>query len=151
MKRLARILLNGLTALSALLCAYAVLASIFAMRAGDPNLRGYDVFQALEPPRRFTAAELNAYRPPPPTFSLAGFRVQRGFRADYAIQHGRVYTIPYWFLSLLFAVPLWLWARAWHRTRKTRLWAAGMCPYCGYDLRATPERCPECGIITTKA
>jgi hypothetical protein len=64
----------------------------------------------------------------------------------------RMILIRYWSLTC----PLWLLAGvagAWPGV-STILWirrrgkvAAGYCRRCGYDLRASPERCPECGEV----
>jgi len=59
----------------------------------------------------------------------------------------RSYTaIPYWMpLTAAACLPA---ARLVHRSfrgLRRRLRRAGHCPSCGYDLRATPDRCPECG------
>lgn len=54
-------------------------------------------------------------------------------------------AFPLYPLLVLLAIPLCLWVIA-HR-RQARRELEGKCPNCGYDLRATSDRCPECGMI----
>jgi hypothetical protein len=57
-------------------------------------------------------------------------------------------AFPYWFLITILAIPALAVARS-ERRRYLR-GRVGICPSCGYDLRATPDRCPECGATLAK-
>lgn len=56
-----------------------------------------------------------------------------------------VLGVPFWFLIGLGIVPL---AVAFVRFRRDQaIRRLGLCQKCGYDLRATKDRCPECGTV----
>ncbi|HYE17787.1 MAG TPA: hypothetical protein VEA69_05045 [Tepidisphaeraceae bacterium] len=64
----------------------------------------------------------------------------------------RVVNAPYWSVAaataLLPAIGLLGFLR---RRRAARRRLANRCAECGYDLRASPDRCPECGAMRDKA
>ena len=59
---------------------------------------------------------------------------------------GWAITVPCWFATLV-TVPLAALGLRRIVTRLKRRRIDGICFNCGYDLRATPQRCPECGTI----
>ena len=71
-------------------------------------------------------------------FQRWGFVFVTGVRWD--TYHHAVF-LPAWFLvALLVALPA---VKVGGVVRRLRGASAGRCPSCGYDLRASPERCPE--------
>jgi hypothetical protein len=60
-----------------------------------------------------------------------------------------VVAVPHWLPALLAAIACWLSLRRWRR-QQMRL-RENCCAKCGYDLRATPERCPECGTAVASS
>jgi hypothetical protein len=54
-------------------------------------------------------------------------------------------VMPLWIVFVLSAIAPTTWAMAEYRRRRRA--STQHCVHCGYDLRATPDRCPECGSV----
>lgn len=56
----------------------------------------------------------------------------------------RMARIPGWPLLAIVIAPAAFLLPRWRKQLRNMKW---LCAGCGYDLRATPARCPECGLL----
>ncbi len=75
---------------------------------------------------------------------MSGVRTYRGLAVKVDAE-GLFIAFPFWFIALLGGLPLGAVVAVQWRRRRVR--QSGHCANCGYDLRATPRRCPECGTV----
>jgi hypothetical protein len=82
----------------------------------------------------------------PPSYGMQRQPVLLPPAAATARRTATSFTIPHWAVVLLFATVPLLWCLRFRLPlRRYRRRRRGLCPDCGYDLRATPDHCPECG------
>ena len=87
-------------------------------------------------------------------FGLGQFEWESYWERDFweipgVVSSRYVVYVPHWFVVLgLLILPV---VATTQRLRRQRRVDAGHCTTCGYDLRATPKRCPECGTVAAEA
>ena len=69
-------------------------------------------------------------------------RVRRG-----SVETGITVELADWIVVGIFGVLPAAMIRRWRRFASR--WSQGLCQTCAYDVRATPDRCPECGTVPT--
>ena len=156
-----RRLLNLLTILSLLLCVAACGLWARSYFAGDAwSFRKVSPETGFVTERRVTTDRGWAI------LSVKHLKIAAGFysndadmarlRSEAGLRHGAarpsdgarpILSVPIALPAALLAVQPLLWLR--RRGRDRRRLRTGACSRCGYDLRATPGRCPECGQAAT--
>ena len=59
------------------------------------------------------------------------------------VWQGYLVGLPFYLIPTLLVIWTFRFVKA--RKRRARI-ARGLCPACGYDVRAAPDRCSECGL-----
>ena len=82
-------------------------------------------------------------------FTRSGHTVHFGFGYSHETKKKATDSYEEWQAVFPLAVPTAVFAAlpahaAWRFLRRGK---KGLCPVCGYDLRASPDQCPECGRL----
>jgi len=90
--------------------------------------------------------------PPKPLLERLGFSYSRSNLYTWAncVEWQTEWRVsaPAWFVVLItLCLPVACIWRGRRQLRERERREKGYCVHCGYDLRATPQRCPECGRI----
>ena len=156
-KRLGCILLNALTLLSLLLCLASAALWVRSYRVSDGLCYVYGPDRGKQ---RIAFAELWRGRVglgvenlPVPLdvrgfhrwsmgweFAILADRSPSGAFGALIVPRKATFSLGLVLLVTGVIPVVWVVRRVLCRTYRL-----GLCPACGYDLRATPERCPECG------
>lgn len=80
------------------------------------------------------------------TFKQVWLALDLAKPTEFTFRDRRAVVVAHWLLATVWSVlpVIWLVSSRRHRRARRRL-RLNLCPACGYDLRATPGRCPECG------
>jgi hypothetical protein len=168
-KRLRRITFNALNMVSLVLCMGAVALWVRSYYRSDFIWCGYSgqpSYYSLQAARGQTR------------LGMAQFKIETYWgvvgssSGHVSIVAGEMLPLPHSFIGLGFGrapelpwypiapaadVPLWIIAavfavlptiRLYRRLQTRRGVICGRCPSCGYDLRASPSQCPECGAVS---
>ncbi len=177
MNRFRRWLFNGITALSLLMSivmavlwarsysymnvigvdhAYMVNARLTRVRCFQLRFEsGHSIFSSTT---RVSSQDIS--NPPPPRMPIGigwGFSPYNEFgpvttghshsvhTLQFSSETVDMWAFPIWPIDTLFLFLPAAWVCAAYKKRRWH--ARGCCLNCGYDLRATPRQCPECGTI----
>lgn len=81
-------------------------------------------------------------------FNADTILLQNGQTVSFAFNQS-AWGLPIWMLLAASLVPVVISTTL--LVRRVNRFDVGACDECGYDLRATPDRCPECGRDATRA
>ena len=127
----------------------SVQVAVYSARSGARPVERYVSVRVPSPAYPLPAPRYPVFRSP--VVDAAGFQLawqwddpRKGPSVNVAVTEVGV-VVPYWALALPAGVVAAWWLAQIRRQRNRAQAGAVPCSECGYDLRATPGRCPECG------